>query len=52
MGFISPKGAEWSKWDLYVHTPLSLVQHFKGTEDKDIWEKYISDLESLPLNSK
>lgn len=52
MGFISPKGAEWSKWDLHVHTPSSLVQHFKATEDKDIWEKYISDLESLPPEFK
>lgn len=48
MGYINPKGAEWSKWDLHVHTPASLVQHFKATDDKDIWEKYISDLESLP----
>ena len=31
MGYINPKGAEWSKWDLHVHTPASLVQHFKAT---------------------
>ncbi|TAG31569.1 MAG: DNA repair protein [Sphingobacteriia bacterium] len=52
MGFINQRGAEWSKWDLHVHTPASLVQHFKATEEKDIWEKYISDLESLPAEFK
>lgn len=41
-----PKGAEWRKWDLHVHTPASVYQRF-GTS-KDTWEKYISDLESLP----
>lgn len=52
MGFISPRGAEWAKWDLHVHTPASLVQHFKATEEKDVWEKYISDLENLPVEFK
>ena len=52
MGYINPKGAEWSKWDLHVHTPASLVQHFKATEEKDVWERYISDLESLPAEFK
>ena len=42
-----PKGAEWRKWDLHVHTPLSIFQKF-GADDEDTWEKYISDLEHLP----
>jgi ABC-type lipoprotein export system ATPase subunit len=42
-----PKGAEWRKWDLHVHTPASIFQRFGG-ETEEVWEKYISDLENLP----
>lgn len=52
MGFINQRGAEWWKWDLHVHTPASLVHHFKGTSDMEVWEKYISDLEGLPAEFK
>lgn len=41
------KGAEWRKWDLHVHTPLSVYQKY-GEDDEDTWEKYIQDLEKLP----
>lgn len=41
------RGSEWRKWDLHVHTPLSLVHDFKGVTD-DVWEEYITELESLP----
>ncbi len=41
------KGSEWRKWDLHVHTPLSIDQHYGGDTD-EAWEKYISDLEDLP----
>jgi hypothetical protein len=52
MVFISPKGVQWLKWDLHAHTPAFLVQHFKTTEEKDVWEKYISDLENLSIEFK
>jgi ABC-type lipoprotein export system ATPase subunit len=42
-----PKGAEWRKWDLHVHTPSSVYQRY-GQDDEDTWEKYIQDLENLP----
>ena len=42
-----PKGAEWRKWDLHVHTPKSICQRF-GDDNDETWEKYISDLENLP----
>lgn len=42
-----PKGAEWRKWDLHVHTPLSVYQNYGG-DSEETWEKYIKDLESLP----
>jgi ABC-type lipoprotein export system ATPase subunit len=42
-----PKGAEWRKWDLHVHTPNSIYQRF-GENNDYTWEMYISDLENLP----
>jgi len=41
------KGSEWRKWDLHIHTPLSIVQHYGGDTD-EVWEEFISDLERLP----
>ena len=41
-----PKGSEWHKWDLHVHTPLSLTNPYGGDSD-EVWEKFISDLEGL-----
>ena len=46
-----PRGSEWSKWDLHVHTPLSLVQNYGGSTD-EVWGKFITDLEALPEEFK
>ncbi|WPU99069.1 hypothetical protein SNE26_23945 [Mucilaginibacter sp. cycad4] len=43
-----PKGSEWRKWDLHVHTPYSLVEGFTGTTIDEKWENFIKDLEDLP----
>lgn len=48
---MSNRGSEWNKWDLHVHTPLSIVQNYGGDND-DIWEKFILDLERLPKEIK
>jgi len=40
-------GSVWSKWDLHVHTPASVVQGYSGSSD-DQWEKFVQDLEALP----
>lgn len=45
------RGSEWRKWDLHVHTPKSIIQHYGG-DTPDAWEKYILDLESLPEEYK
>ena len=45
------RGSEWRKWDLHVHTPKSIIQSFGGDTD-EVWENYITDLESLPSNVK
>jgi len=47
MAYTSKVGSEWSKWDLHVHTPLSLINDYGGDSDA-IWEKFIDDLEKLP----
>jgi ABC-type lipoprotein export system ATPase subunit len=46
-----PRGSEWRKWDLHVHTPDSIVSSY-GKATPEIWEKYISDLEKLPVDFK
>lgn len=43
----SSRGSLWRKWDLHVHTPASIVQHYGGNSE-EIWEKFICDLEALP----
>lgn len=46
------RGSIWRKWDLHVHTPESIVHQYRCPEDENVWEKYISDLESLPEDIK
>jgi len=46
-----PRGSEWSKWDLHVHTPCSIVQEYGG-DQPEVWEKFIADLEGLPTEFK
>ena len=44
-----PRGSEWRKWDLHIHSPLSLLNNqfpFLPSGDPD-WETYIRALESL-----
>lgn len=47
-----PRGSEWRKWDLHVHTPCSIINHYSGTNEYEKWEKFISDLEKLPKEFK
>ena len=44
-------GSEWNKWDLHIHTPLSIVQHY-GNDTEEVWERYIKDIENLPPEFK
>ena len=41
------RGSEWRKWDLHVHTPLSIEQYY-WENNEETWKKYIEDLEKLP----
>lgn len=47
-----PRGSEWHIWDLHVHTPASIVNHYEAGNDCDVWENYIRDLEKLPDDIK
>ena len=44
------RGAEWHRWDLHIHTPASLEQHFGSADNEDTWEAYLCDLEELPAS--
>jgi hypothetical protein len=51
IGFIDmdyPKGSEWRKWDLHIHSPATLLNNqFAGTTPDEKWEKYVAQLESI-----
>ncbi len=42
----------WAKWDLHVHTPSSIINHYSGSNQDEIWENYIQELENLPSEIK
>lgn len=42
-------GSIWRKWDLHIHTPASIIQHYGGEE---YWERFIGELEALPSEIK
>nr|WP_302419296.1 AAA family ATPase [uncultured Romboutsia sp.] len=42
------KGAIWSKWDLHIHTPSTILNNnFKGHSIEDKWNHYINEIEKL-----
>ncbi|MFD7160932.1 TrlF family AAA-like ATPase [Kribbella sp. NPDC059898] len=41
------RGSAWRIWDLHVHTPASIVQHY-GDESDETWSRFIDELEALP----
>ena len=47
-----PRGSEWRKWDLHVHTPYSIVNYYHGTSEDEKWENFVKDLEKLPEQFK
>jgi len=46
-----PRGSEWSRWDLHIHTPFSIVQDYGGNT-KENWERFITEIENLPPDVK
>ena len=46
-----PRGSEWRKWDLHVHTPCSVVNSY-GNDSDAAWASFLDDLEALPEEFK
>ena len=41
-----PRGSEWRKWDLHVHTPKTkLYDGYKVTGNKDVWDEFYEKIE-------
>ena len=45
MSYQYPRGSEWRKWDLHVHTPASVLNNGFGTD----WDAYVKNLFSIVL---
>ncbi len=45
----NPRGSVWRKWDLHIHTPLSIRQEYGGEAQ---WDKFIDALGRLPSEVK
>lgn len=47
--FEYPKGSEWRKWDLHVHSPLSALNNGypKQSDDCPDWEAFVGRLEKI-----
>ena len=46
------RGSQWIKCDLHVHTPFSIEHHYGDGQTEAVWDKFITDLESLPKEFK
>jgi len=45
--FPFPKGSEWAKWDLQIHTPeTKLANAYTATAPADVWEEFIKVLKN------
>jgi ABC-type lipoprotein export system ATPase subunit/prefoldin subunit 5 len=42
------RGARWRRWDLHVHTPASIVQHYGDSQQEAVWNQFLDELEALP----
>lgn len=46
-----PRGSEWCRWDLHIHTPKSIIQNYSG-DNQAAWDAFIIKLASLPSDIK
>ena len=43
--FKYPRGSEWSKWDLQIHTPFSILNNqFGNPNEETTWDNYVKEL--------
>ena len=44
-------GNEWLKWDLHLHCPGTILNNqYKGKNEDEIWEKFISMIEKSDIS--
>jgi len=44
-GFKYPRGSEWRKWDLQIHTPFSILNNqFGNSDEESTWDNYVKEL--------
>lgn len=45
--FLYPRGSEWRRWDLHIHTPLSGLnnQYPKNSDGSPDWDQFINKIE-------
>ncbi len=46
-----PRGSEWRRWDLHIHSPKSIIQQYGG-DNKAVWDLFIQKIASLPAEIK
>ncbi len=46
-----PRGSIWRKWDLHVHTPMSIIQEYGG-DTPSVWDAFIQKIASSPAEIK
>lgn len=47
-----PKGSEWRKWDLQLHTPATVLNNrFDGSNETEKWDNFISKLETSNIQA-
>lgn len=44
-----PKGSEWRKWDLHVHTPYTKLNNGYGSND-DVWDRFCDEIEKSDIS--
>lgn len=45
-----PRGSEWRKWDLHVHTPFTKSGNNYSSTDQDVWNKFCDVIESSDVD--
>jgi hypothetical protein len=44
-----PRGSEWRKWDLHVHTPYTKLHNGYGG-DSDVWDMFCAEIEKSDIS--
>ncbi|MBC7195947.1 MAG: AAA family ATPase, partial [Deferribacterales bacterium] len=51
--FKYPRGSEWRKWDLHVHTPFSILNNqFGNYQEETTWDDYVKELFRKAIEKK